>query len=110
VRKEFESFLLNNRALYQDDRNEAVQLIDENASPAQMLAVLPSLIHTGSARLEEANEQYKRATGGKSIPNLVSPEATKVFKMMNLTPPGQDVGVSGGSHIYYDANGNEVAK
>jgi hypothetical protein len=87
VRKEFESFLLNNRALYQEDREEAANILDENASPAQMLQVLPSLVHTGTARLEEADAAYARASQGKHIPNLVTPEALKVFKQMGIEPP-----------------------
>lgn len=86
VRKEFESFLLNNRALYEDDRAEATKILDENASPAQMLSVLPSLVHTGTIRLEETNEAYKRSTG-KDFPDLVSPEAAKVFKQLKVAPP-----------------------
>lgn len=86
VQKEFESFLLSNRALYADDREVAHSLINENFSPAQMYAVLPSLVHTGTARLEELNAAYQRATG-KDIPDLVSPEAQEVFKRMKVEGP-----------------------
>jgi hypothetical protein len=85
--KEFESFLLNNRALYDQDRKDADQILNENATPAQMFAVIPSLIHTGSIRLDELNTAYRRATG-KDVPNLVSPEAQKIFKQLNVAGPG----------------------
>ena len=85
VKKEFESFLLNNRALYEDDRKDAKSIIDENASPAQMLAVLPSLGHTATARMGATNESFKRATG-EDIPNLISPEAQQVIQKLGVKP------------------------
>jgi hypothetical protein len=74
VQKEFQSFLLNNRALYSEDRDAAKNIIDENSSPQQMKDALQSIIHTGGARLSETNDTFKRATGS-DIPDLISPEA-----------------------------------
>jgi hypothetical protein len=74
VQKEFESFLLNNRALYAEDREAAHGIINENSAPSQMKDALQSLIHTGNARLGETNDTFRRATGS-DIPDLISPEA-----------------------------------
>jgi hypothetical protein len=86
VQKEFESFLLNNRALYEEDRKAAENIIDVNASPAQMLAVLPSLAHTGTARLQALNSSFKRATG-EDIPNLISPQSQQVLNKLRVAGP-----------------------
>jgi len=92
VKKEFESFLLNNRALYEDDRKDAQKIIDENASPAQMLGVLPSLVHTGKARLDELNASFNRATG-EDIPNAISPKAKSA---MDRIGGGKEVQIHNG--------------
>lgn len=81
VQKEFETFLLGGHALYAEDRKSAEQILDVNASPAQMYAVLPSLVHTGSARLSALNDTFHRATG-EDIPNLVSPEAQNAIDLI----------------------------
>jgi hypothetical protein len=98
VQKEFESFLLNNRALREDDREAAKALIDENASPAAMLEVLPSIVQTGSERLSEADAAYARATNGKHIPNLITPQAAAILKKLGIESPAQTGGVGGGGN------------
>ena len=99
VKKEFESFLLNNRALYSEDRADANKYLDENSSPAQMYGVLPSLIHTGFARINEQNNSFKRATG-EDIPNLISPEAQKAIDRVGGNQPyGSNQPAQGGGMI-----------
>lgn len=76
--KEFQSFLLNNHAMHEEDVKDAHSLIDVNKTPQEIRAVLKRFAETGSARLSEQNESFKRITG-RDIPNLVSPEAAKAY-------------------------------
>jgi len=78
VQKEFQSFLLNNRALYSEDRDTAQKMLSLDDAPQAMKATLATLIHTGNDRLAEANESFKRTTG-EDIPDLLSPQAQKVI-------------------------------
>jgi hypothetical protein len=125
VQKEFESFLLNNRALYKEDREKANEIINENSTPAQMLGVLPSIVHTGSARLSAVNSGFRRSTiseaepQGVDIPNLVSPEAEAVMRKMNVTMPSTGGGAAGsisvkdplgGTHIFPDQKSADAFK
>jgi hypothetical protein len=87
VLKEFESFLLNNRALYEEDRRDAKRILDENSTPAQMVSVLQSMAHTGDARLQALNEGFKRATG-EDIPGLYSEPATKILNKLGVKAGG----------------------
>jgi len=104
VLKEFESFLMNNRALYSEDRADAKRIINENSTPAQMLAVLPSIAHTGEARMQALNESFKRATG-EDIPSLYSAPAQAVLKKL-----GVQTGLSVQQFQYTatDAQGNKI--
>lgn len=76
--KEFQAFLLNNHAMHDEDVKDAHSLIDVNKTPQEIRAVLKRFAETGSARLSEQNESFKRVTG-RDIPNLVSPEAAKAY-------------------------------
>lgn len=84
VQKEFQSFLLNNRALYSEDRVTAEQMFNENMSPNQMIAVLRSMAHTGDARLQALNESFKRATG-EDIPSLYSEPSARVLANLGVS-------------------------
>lgn len=76
--KEFQSFLLNNHAMHDEDVKDAHNLIDQNKTPQEIRAVLNRFAETGSARLSEQNESFKRVTG-RDIPNLVSPQAAAAY-------------------------------
>lgn len=83
VRKEYESFLLNNRALYQEDRQEAQKLLDENLNAAQVTAVVRSFAHTASARLGALNLKSQEARG-KGI--TIDPETSRILKKFGENP------------------------
>jgi hypothetical protein len=57
VRKEFESFLLNNRALYSEDRAQGEKIISEASTPQQMNAAIETLTHTAYIRLKALNQR-----------------------------------------------------
>lgn len=85
--KEFQSFLLNNHAMHTEDVKDAHDLIDQNKTPQEIKAVLKRFAETGSARLSEQNESFKRVTG-RDIPNLVSPEAAKAYNKITQSGGG----------------------
>lgn len=74
VGKEFESFLLNQRALYVDDRKQIQTLLDGNSSPRQIDAALKQMAKTAKDRYSAMNQRYKR-TMGEDIEAPFSPEA-----------------------------------
>lgn len=115
--KEFQSFLLNNHAMHEEDVKDAHALIDVNKTPQEIKAVLNRFAETGSARLSEQNESFKRVTG-RDIPNLVSPEAAKAYNKITGQGGGNQSNVpsgatgkakgSDGQWHYHDANGNDL--
>jgi hypothetical protein len=109
VQKEFQSFLLNNRALYEDDRRIAQQMLNENLTSQQMRAVLSSIAHTGDARLQALNESFKRATG-EDIPALYSEPAKQVLQKLGVQSPMAGAGAGGQQfqQTATDAQGNKV--
>src|ERR1039458_811690 len=60
VGKEFESFLLNQRALYTDDRRRIEVMLDGNSTPAQIMSALNQMGKTAKDRYSEMNQRYKR--------------------------------------------------
>lgn len=81
VQKEFQSFLLNNRALYAEDREAAQSLFNVDTPADTMRSVLQTMIHTGTARLDETNNGFIRATG-YNIPDILSPEAADAVDLV----------------------------
>jgi hypothetical protein len=76
VGKEFESFLLNQRALYVDDRKRIEIMMDGNSTPAQIKVALNQMGKTAKDRFTEMNQRYKRVMK-QDIENPFGPEATE---------------------------------
>jgi hypothetical protein len=87
VRKEFESFLLNNRALYETDREDAQKILNENLTLAMTMEALNSFTKTASIRLGALNASVKRVTGA-DIPDIVEPENGDFLWEMGYGIPG----------------------
>ncbi len=73
VTKEFESFLLNQRALYADDRRRMDIILSPDSTPAQIMAALNQMGKTAKDRYGAMNQRYKRVMG-QDIQNPFSPE------------------------------------
>lgn len=99
VRKEFESFLINNRALTVDDRARGQEILGEDKTPAQMQEAIRSFMHTALVRLGELNQAYYTQTG-HDYPGLLSPKAAKIledFGFGNETKVYRQRGAIGGT-------------
>lgn len=85
VRKEFESFLLNNRALYEDDRQSALDMVNVNQAPAVLMASLNQMGHTAQARTNEINGRFKKVIHS-DIPfeDLYTPEAIEAARKIGI--------------------------
>jgi hypothetical protein len=59
VGKEFESFLLNQRALYEDDRRQISTLIAADSRPDQLRTALNQMGKTAEDRFKAMNHRYK---------------------------------------------------
>lgn len=94
VRKEFEGFLLGNRALYEDDRKEGEKLLADNSSPKQFMAAMETMAHTAKARFTQMNYRYKRQLG-HDLESPFSPEAVEAAKRLGVDLPGDATGDGG---------------
>ncbi len=110
VGKEFESFLLNNRALYTQDRQDINNLLSGNQSIPQMLATVNQMGRTVNARYNEMNAKFKRTMGGKTnlhdaFPEMFSPEAATAAQKIGISVAGES-----GKYKYTatGANGEKV--
>jgi len=83
VKKEFESFLLNNRALYESDRKEMDDILTGDKTPRQIIATIRQMAHTAEARLNAANSRYKNVMGEDLI-NPMSDDANTAMKRFGL--------------------------
>jgi len=91
VRKEFETFLLNNRALYESDRVESMKALNPDQPISVSLDVLKQMAHTANARAYEANNRYKQTIGESMPPDqLYSPEAADSLKILGVKPIGKE--------------------
>lgn len=88
VTKEFESFLLNQRALYTDDRKRMDIILSPDSTPAQIMSALNQMGKTAKDRYGAMNQRYKRVMG-QDIQNPFSPEA-----LSGAVKIGIDVGSS----------------
>ncbi len=95
VQKEFESYLLNNRALYTEDRANVEQIINGDLPIHQMAGALEQMGHTVQARYNEAGKRFKDTMDGKSFEELglgLTDEALEGAKKI-----GVKVGVGSGT-------------
>jgi hypothetical protein len=99
VGKEFESFLLNQRALYVDDRKRIDVLMNGNSSPAQIMAALNQMGKTAKDRYTEMNHRYKRVMG-QDIENPFGAEALAGAAKVGINLP-QGKGPAGTSAAKY---------
>lgn len=83
VGKEYETFLLNNRALYEDDRKSIQGILNGSLSPAQMQAALKQVGVTAKDRANEANFRYKKVMG-HDLQEPFSPEALAAAKKIGV--------------------------
>jgi hypothetical protein len=72
VQKEFETFLLNNRALYGEDRELVDKIVNNNLPIGAIDAALNQMGRTVQARYNELNRRFKN-TVGESVENAIGP-------------------------------------
>lgn len=90
VRREYQNFLNNNHALHQDDIAEGKQMIDENASPAQMQAAIRSFAHTALIRVGTLNDRYRR-TMGSNVPDLLNEGSVRTLQQFGFGPQANEL-------------------
>ena len=117
VRKEYESFLLGNHAMYEDDRKAIQTILSDNASPAQYQGALKQMGKTAKARYTEANQRYKRVRH-KDLDDPFSDEAREGARKIGVDlsiaggPPASggenpaDYGEINGKHYHYKGSGD----
>ena len=86
VGKEFESFLLNQRALYDDDRKQIKELLDQNTPLVAVMATLNQMGKTAKDRYAAMNQQYKRVMK-QDIEDPFSEEAKAAAAKIGIALP-----------------------
>lgn len=81
VKSEFMTFLSNNHALTDHDKNVGDDILNWNMSPAQLAGNLNEFAKTAAYRLVETNNQFKRVFG-TNAPGLVSGDAVNTIRRM----------------------------
>jgi hypothetical protein len=83
ARKEFETFLNNNHALHESDKEEGQKILNENQSPAQQQAAIKSFMQLALVRMEALNQRYKTVIG-KDVPNLIEPDSADALTRLGF--------------------------
>jgi hypothetical protein len=113
VKKEYESFLLGNRAMYGDDRKAVDIILSDNASPAQYQGALKQMGKTAKDRYTEVNHRYKRVRK-KDIEDPFTEDAKMGARKIGVDVGGADGGQGGVDpdvKAYADAHfGGDVEK
>ncbi len=121
VGKEFESFLLNQRALYVDDRKRIDVLMNGNSSPAQIMAALSQMGKTAKDRFTAMNQRYKRvmkadvdhpfsseALGAAEKIGIKLPQGETASKSETSSGPSEGDIVRRGGKLFKIKDGKEV--
>ena len=86
VRKEFMTFLNQNRAEHDADLRIMDRVLDDNGSPAQIESALKQLGNSAAIRLNALGRKYSN-TMHEPYPNLLNPESVKTLQKMNIPIP-----------------------
>jgi hypothetical protein len=97
VKKEFESFLLNNRALYAEDRASADKMLNPDLPLSDFLSAIQQMGHTVQARYNEGAQRYQN-TRHKSLQESfpLSPGAIASAQKLGLNLGGSTAPPPGG--------------
>lgn len=79
VKSEFMTFLNNNHALTEHDKQAGDDILNWNMSPAVLEGNLKKFAETAAYRLKETNTQFKRVFG-TNAPGLISEDALKTVR------------------------------
>ena len=83
VRKEFMTFLNNNRAEHEDDLKVMDKVLSDNSSPAQIEMALKQLGNSADIRLRQLGRKYSN-TMKEEYPNLITPEGQAALQRMGV--------------------------
>jgi hypothetical protein len=84
VRKEYMSFLNNNRAEHEEDLKVMDTVLSDSSSPAQIEAAMKKLGQSADIRLTQLGRKYSN-TMKTPYPNLISPEGQEGLMRMGVT-------------------------
>lgn len=85
VRKEYQNFLSNNRALHLDDIKEGNNLLNDDMSLAQMQAAMKGFAGTAITRVGTLNDRHRRVVGGDA-PDLLNDGSRAAIQHFGLAP------------------------
>jgi hypothetical protein len=83
VRKEYMSFLNNNRAEHEGDIKVMETVLNDDSTPAQIESALKKLGESGDIRLAELGRKYSN-TMGDEYPSLLAPESKQALQRMGV--------------------------
>lgn len=83
VRDEFELLMSGGYKPSDEDIKAQQTILSSSSTPAQLGAALKQLAHVGAIRLNQINDQYKRAAG-RNIPSLIDQKTLDAAKHLNV--------------------------
>lgn len=89
IQSEF-SLLMSGGFSPKKEEGEAIQtVLDPAATPSQLEAAFKVFGNTGTIRLDNINESYKRSSRGRDLPGIVSQSTVDAARHLNLEPAAQ---------------------
>jgi hypothetical protein len=82
--KEFGNVLANNRALNNDEKEDAKKSLNVNLTPAQQRLNAKQMAHTAIDRLAPVFQAYREASDGDESPTQLTPRAIQTLKSVGL--------------------------
>lgn len=84
VRKEYQNFVQNNRALHNEDITEGASMLNDDQSLAQMQGAIKSFGGVALTRAGQLNQRYARVVGKGDVPGLVDDGTKKAINSLGL--------------------------
>lgn len=92
VRKEYMSFLNQNRAEHEGDIDLMKTVLSDSASPAQIERALKDLAGTAVTQLRVLNERFKTTTDTSGVPNIIQPYSRRAIQRLSDKNPKTGAG------------------
>lgn len=84
VRGEISLLLSGGYKPNQDEQKAIDQILSDGSTPGQISAALQKYAEMGTVRLININENYKRASNGRNLPNIITQDTLNAAKHIGL--------------------------
>lgn len=89
IQNEFSLLMSGGYSPKGDEQKAIATVLDPAATPSQLESAFKVFGNTGTIRLDNVNEGYKRASRGQNLPGIVSQSTVDAARHLNLEPDAQ---------------------